>query len=167
MPNLEHLRRRFKPAVIRVLFVGESPPAGGTFFYQGNSNLARYTEEAFAAAYERRFKNSAAFLRFFKGLGCYLDDLCLVPVNNLERAERVEHRKAGIEPLAGRLATYRPQAVVAVMRAIEPHVQDAVRRAGLDLTPVHGLPFPALGHQPRYVRSLADLLQTMRQTGLL
>jgi hypothetical protein len=34
------------------MFVGESPPSGGTFFYAANSNLYT-TEEAFGAAIEQ------------------------------------------------------------------------------------------------------------------
>jgi hypothetical protein len=39
----EVLRGRYRPDVIRVLLVGESPPAGGTFFYAANYNLYRAT----------------------------------------------------------------------------------------------------------------------------
>ena len=46
----EELRRRYRPETVRALFVGESPPAGGTFFYAANSNLYRFTEQAFRAA---------------------------------------------------------------------------------------------------------------------
>nr|MBC8193829.1 hypothetical protein [FCB group bacterium] len=35
----EDLRQAFKPPKVEVLFIGESPPAGGTFFYNGNSKL--------------------------------------------------------------------------------------------------------------------------------
>jgi hypothetical protein len=37
--SLESLRQSYRPQQVRVLFVGESPPAGGTFFYRANSNL--------------------------------------------------------------------------------------------------------------------------------
>lgn len=30
--DVERLRRSFMPLRVRVLFIGESPPAGGTFF---------------------------------------------------------------------------------------------------------------------------------------
>lgn len=43
----ELLRRRYLPKETRVLFVGESSPSGGTFFYAANSNLYFATEEAF------------------------------------------------------------------------------------------------------------------------
>ena len=73
----EELRQRFRPAQVRLLLIGESPPVGGSFFYMGNSNLYRHTAEAFSLAYSRSFSSPQEFLDFFRGLGCYLDDLCL------------------------------------------------------------------------------------------
>jgi hypothetical protein len=116
--SLEDLRQSYRPDRIRVLFIGESPPAGGTFFYKVDSNLARYTQQAFSQAFERQFDSGEAFLRFFKALGCYLDDLCLTPLNRLDRRERKRHRTAGVDLLAERIRTASPQVVVSVMRAL-------------------------------------------------
>ena len=35
----EHLRRRYRPAHVDLLFIGEAPPASGRFFYQADSGL--------------------------------------------------------------------------------------------------------------------------------
>lgn len=40
--NVEELRRKYRPDKVLALFVGESAPAGGTFFYAGNSQMYRY-----------------------------------------------------------------------------------------------------------------------------
>jgi hypothetical protein len=37
----EALRESFRPKPIRILFVGEAPPASGRFFYSANSGLYR------------------------------------------------------------------------------------------------------------------------------
>lgn len=92
----ELLRRRYLPKEVRVLFVGESPPSGGTFFYAANSNLYFATQEAFVAASSAL--EGKDFLEEFRRMGCHLDDLCLEPVNHLDardparRAARVEVR---------------------------------------------------------------------------
>ncbi|MCD4665605.1 MAG: hypothetical protein K8R68_10070 [Bacteroidales bacterium] len=39
MNKTEIKRKKFKPVTIRILFIAESPPVGGTFFYNENSNL--------------------------------------------------------------------------------------------------------------------------------
>jgi hypothetical protein len=43
----ETLRMRYRPEKIATLMVGESRPAGGTFFYRANSNLFYATRQAF------------------------------------------------------------------------------------------------------------------------
>ena len=83
-PKIEVIRRKYKPAKIKILFIGESPPAGGTFFYDGNSNLAKYTKSAFENCFGTSISQMPEFLRFFKEQGCFLDDLCLYPINNIK-----------------------------------------------------------------------------------
>ena len=70
--SFEELRHSYKPDQIQVLFVGESPPAGATFFYAGNSNLARYTQDAFAEVFGMTFDSAESFLDYFRCAGCYL-----------------------------------------------------------------------------------------------
>ena len=84
----ERLRSAHKPEAIRLLFIGESRPAGGTFFYDGNSILQRWTAVAMSRAHAVDFEDSAAFPREFRAAGYYLDDLCLEPVNHLIPSER-------------------------------------------------------------------------------
>ena len=115
--QLEALRERHRPDAVQVLFVGESPPAGGTFFYAANSDLFRYTKKAFAQVYGHSLDSSQAFLLFFQQRGCFLDDLCSVPVNNLTSSERQRCRTDGIPSLANRIRLSRPRAIVTVMLA--------------------------------------------------
>ena len=164
---LEELRCSYKPDKIRALFVGESPPAGGTFFYKGNSNLVRYTEEAFSAVFDMSFKYSEDFLRAFQGLGCYLDDLCLIPVNRLAKAELKRHRRESVESLAVRIHAANPEAIVTVMRGITPQVERAVGRANLGRVPVCSVPFPTWGRHQQYIAQLKDILRRLQQVGTL
>jgi hypothetical protein len=129
------------------------------FFYCGNSNLYRYTEEAFATAFDRQFGPGEEFLKFFAGLGCYLDDLCVVPVNHLDRKQRELQRTTDITSLSSRLRRTSPQVIAVVMKAIEPHVLQAVGQAGFGRIPVFALPFPAQGNQRKYVEGLIKILR--------
>jgi hypothetical protein len=45
MEPVEVRRERYRPERITTLFVGESAPASGAFFYYGNSAMARYMQE--------------------------------------------------------------------------------------------------------------------------
>jgi hypothetical protein len=47
MNELEKVRRSFRPRHITTLFVGESPPHSGVFFYKGDSQLYYRVKEAF------------------------------------------------------------------------------------------------------------------------
>jgi hypothetical protein len=82
----EELRLSYKPDKVRLLFVDESRPAGTTFFYRANSNLYRYTRQAFSNVFQFGDDPQFSFLAFFKRLGCYLDDLCLRPANKMRNA---------------------------------------------------------------------------------
>ena len=62
----EAAREFYRPerigCVTQALLIGESRPANGTFFYRANSNLFRYTQEAFATAYGAAVRTSPEFL---------------------------------------------------------------------------------------------------------
>jgi hypothetical protein len=70
------------------LFIGESAPNSGAFFYFGNTALTRYMAEAMTAA--GLYDNSGNFLDRFKSFGWFLDDLVLTPVNQLPKSERTK-----------------------------------------------------------------------------
>jgi len=133
--DLEEVRQSFRPRRIATLFVAESPPYKGTFFYSENSRLYFRVKKVFG--------NSSKFLSEFKSRGFYLDDLVLYPINQFkEKRERQEHRWNGVPLLAERIKSYRPAAVVVLMYAIEPMVDEAMKQAGLGSVPRHVTPFP-------------------------
>src|SRR6516164_459292 len=76
MTSFEEIRASYRPERITTLFVGESAPHGGTFFYNQDSGLFREIRKA--------FQGGAHFLETFRQSGFYLDDLVLEPVNHLE-----------------------------------------------------------------------------------
>ena len=163
----ETLRRKHRPSDIRVLFVGESPPAGGTFFYAANSNLFRAMASVFAEVFGRQVPTGAGFLEFFERAGCYLDDLCLEHVNRMSAPDRRRARKAGEKSLAARLVAYKPSVVVAVPMSVRPHVERAVAQACPARVPVNSVPFPAMGHQQRFATELGALLRALSAENVL
>ena len=50
MQPVEFTRARYRPDRITTLFVGESAPASGAFFYHGDSAMLRYMQRATEAA---------------------------------------------------------------------------------------------------------------------
>jgi hypothetical protein len=150
----------YLPKQVRLLLVGESPPASGKFFYCGGP-MARYTAGAFEDAYGVRFPNSPdckEFLAFFKEHGCYLEDLSVAPVNTMSRAERIARLKESVPRLSPRIRELNPEVVVAVLRRIEPFVREAIELAGGNPA-FRVLPFPGQGHQKNYVTGLSEIVK--------
>ena len=167
MRELEELRRRYLPHPIKVLFVGESPPARGTFFYKGDSGLARYTKLSFERAYDISDLAMADFLNGFQAAGCYLDDLCLEPVNRMTAWDRRVAWKSGVDSLARRLESYSPRIIVPILRSIESSVRQAAEKAGLPDRVRGALSYPGMGNHPRYVAQLSRLLIELREASNL
>src|SRR5512146_2567726 len=107
---IEAVRKSFRPENVNVLFVGESAPASESFFYLGDS-LTRYTKEAFSIIYHVTFNSDQGFLARFKENNFFLDDLCLVPVNNMDQFNRYEARRSSVDELANRIREYHPRVI--------------------------------------------------------
>ena len=84
MTAVEQVRQRYRPERITTLFVGESAPFGGGFFYYGNNAMLRHMQRAVTPV----LRDSDDFLESLKAQGWYLDDLVLTPVDYLTSAER-------------------------------------------------------------------------------
>jgi hypothetical protein len=166
IPSSRTLRKKYRPAIsdIRVLFVGESPPAGGTFFYAGNSKLFLATEDAFAGAMPSLRGDS--FLDAFMRLGCFLDDLCLEPVDKLSNSEKRIKRREGERALSRRMKGLTPTAIVVVVIGIEPNVRRAALGADLGDVPIYALPFPGRWHRTRYVAELTALVRRFKRASV-
>ena len=135
----ERLRRRYRPRRVRVLLVGEAPPASGRFFYRADSGLYRAIRRPFVALFPSRPGRS--FLESFRDHGCFLVDLCGRPVDRLPPALRRKARREGEAGLARALRALRPSAVVVVVKSVGASVRRSARRADWSGTLVE-LPYP-------------------------
>jgi hypothetical protein len=146
----------YRPDNLRVLFIGESRPAQGTFFYHENSHLYRYIKQAFEQASGAPFSCET-----FKQFGCWLYDVSGNPVNNIPRAERRKQIKGGLPSLEKVLKELEPEFVYVVkMGDSRAFVSPSIRQAGfIDGLTFFRLPFPANGHQHRFVRELVPVLK--------
>ena len=154
----ERLRRQYRPARVRLLFVGEAPPASGRFFYQADSGLYRAVRDAFARVFPK--VRESDFLAFFRERGCYLVDLCGRPVDRLRPKERRTACLNGEARLARTLKQLSPEIVITVVRSIEANVKRSEEGANWHGRRVE-LPYPGRWHQhrTRFLRELAALLR--------
>jgi hypothetical protein len=142
----ERLRRRYRPAQVRLLFVGEAPPASGRFFYQADSGLYRAIRGAFVAALPDLREDD--FLESFRTLNCYLVDLCGRPVDRLDTARRKHARTEGEIPLSRIVRRLQPRIIITVVRSIVANViraQQLSNWMGVHLV----LPYPGRWKQHR------------------
>ncbi len=169
----ERLRSRFRPASVRVLFVGESPPAAGSFFYAADSELYRATRDAFEAGVPR-FRNVDSFLNAFAANGCYLVDLSLDPINQFTDrndgswSKRLRARRRGETRLAATIAELRPAVVIVVLKGIAANVRRAAARAGIPVER-YALTYPSRWHRHRiaYREELTRLLRRLVRRNVL
>jgi hypothetical protein len=123
----ERLRRRYRPPRVRMLFVGESPPASGRFFYQADSGLYRAIRQTFLSAFPTL--KHADFLESFRQMDCYLVDLCGNPVDHLPSKPRRLACERSETRLAAKIRQLNPEVIVTVVRSIAANVQRAQARA--------------------------------------
>jgi hypothetical protein len=122
-----------------MLFIGESPPASGRFFYSGNSGLYHAIRDVFQAA--DRSVSDDMFLVRFREYGCYLIDLCPEPVDQLESRARRTACIGGEESLSRIIRRLQPEMIISLVRSIRDNVERAVQNSdwhGLVLD----LPYP-------------------------
>jgi hypothetical protein len=149
MKTFEELRVSYRPDRITTLFVGESAPRGGTFFYNQDSGLFREVRKALGGGNR--------FLDDFKRNGFYLDDLVLEPVNHLKRINRRSLCKQSIASFAKRLLDYKPAAIVILLCSIRPMVVQSMHEAGIRYEPFW-TPYPGFGNQPRFHKAMAEIV---------
>jgi HEPN domain-containing protein len=153
MNAVEATRARFRPDRIATLFVGESAPVSGDFFYYGNSAMLTHMR----SAVELALGTDGNFLERFKAYGWYLDDLVLTPVNHLTKAQRRAQCLDAQKSLADRITAYQPEAIVSLLMVIEPFVDAAAIKAGSN-APRYAVPFPGMGQQARFQVAMARII---------
>ena len=154
----EELRQRYRPEDIDVLLVGESRPAGGTFFYLANSNLYYATHEAFQLALGP-MPAADGFLDLLRERRVWLYDLSDTPVDRMRGRPRRAAVQARVSELVDLLRVDRPRLVVAIKKDLEATVRQALQDADLGADRFRVLPFPLYQWRSAYVQGLADLIR--------
>ena len=158
----ERLRRRYLPSRVRILFVGEAPPASERFFYQADSGLYRAFRDTFQIVFPAL--SDADFLESFREMGCYLVDLCGKPVDRLSNSERRRACVDGEGRLCRILKQLYPQIVVVVVRSIVPSARRSIEKAGWEGQLLE-LPYPGRWqhHRITFTKQLLPVLGKLKR----
>jgi hypothetical protein len=156
----ETLRARYRPQSVRMLFIGESPPTSGRFFYNRDSALYRALCDAFHLVDETIVDEN--FLAVFQAEGCYLIDACRQPVDRMEPAARRAACVAGEALLSRSIQTLQPETIVTLVRSIRANVERAALRASWTGTLI-AVPYPGrwVQHRKIFFELLVPLLKTL------
>jgi hypothetical protein len=143
-----------------MLFVGESPPASGRFFYSRNSGLYRALRDAFRHVDESI--DDENFLAVFQATGCYLIDACGQPVDRMEPAARRTACLAGEALLSRRIRSLQPESIVTLVSSIHENVERAALRASWTGTMLT-VPYPGrwIQHRKVFMERLVPHLKTL------
>lgn len=153
----ESIRKKYFPARMKLLLIGESPPHNGKFFYV-NSAMTTFTSRPFECVFDLKFSGNQEFLQYFQEAGCFLDDLCHKPVDHLPPIEREVELEKNVPNLAKRLEEWQPEVICIVLRKIEKYVRDAIQKSGINPS-VYVLPFPGNGHQGEFMDKLTEIVR--------
>ena len=157
----EALRLSFLPEQVRMLFIGESPPASGRFFYSGNSGLYRAVRDVFQTVDPSI--SDQTFLARFREYGCYLIDACPHPEDQLEPKARRAACIEGETSLSKTIRRLQPEMIVSLVRLIRENVERAIEMAHWH-GPVLHLPYPGrwIRHREIFSAELLPCLTALR-----
>jgi hypothetical protein len=156
MNNFESIRISYKPKKIKILFVGENYPTNGTFFYNEDSVLFRFTKEAF----EEYFKNQEFTSEFFKEKGCYLFDISNAKFGMTSK-EKVNAIAEGIPSLAKFIEENCPAYIIST----NSYIFNAIVMANAEANDIvadeniFDLPTPIFGNHHFYRDKLVEVLK--------
>jgi hypothetical protein len=156
----EAVRARYRPEKVGLLFVGESPPASGRFFYNRDSGLYRAMLGAFHAVDHAISDDN--FLDVFQKTGCYLTDACRRPVDRLDLVARRDACSAGEKTLASRIRKLQPGIIISLVRSIKGNVENAASLASWDGTLLN-TPYPGrwIRHRQEFLKILTPELRRL------
>ena len=172
MTDFSRARRKYRPRKVRFLFIAESPPGSGGFFYFGTTigkdHLFRETMKALEFWPQdepmRRGVDKRSMLGRFQSMGLYLLDTCVFPVDKLRPSERRSAVLSQTPWLINDVIKANPPHIFIVKSSIFKPVSIALREAGL-LTRVLNtgpVPFPSHGNQRVYRSMLRRALRKAR-----
>ena len=102
--------------------------------------------------------NEKEFLNFFKTQNCYLDDICLTPIDNMANNQREQMLQNSVVDFSNRLREYKPKVIIVALRKIIPYATEAISLSGIEAT-YYQIPFAGNGHQNKYITELTAILK--------
>ena len=164
----EGLRDGYRPEVVRVLLIGESPPDPGDgerrFFYAptlSRDNLYRGVAEAVYGDRGIDLRDKTRVLELLREDGFWLIDAVPEPVNRLSAYARRAAIKQAAPALVDRVREIAPERGVVICHAkVYEATAPALRAAGVQILHDAPLPFPLGNWRAQFVQGVRRALET-------
>ena len=155
------LRKKYTPEICRLIFIFESPPASGNYFYDDSGSadepLFKFMMKCFCPFNPVQKKNG---LKEFKRLGILLADANYTPVNKLKSRQRKEvlvknypKLEAGLKKIIGRSHAK----VLIVGSGLRKILEPLLERKFYVINDGEDLPFPLYGREKKFAEKIRYL----------
>ena len=156
-----NLRNKYLPEQLRLVFILESPPVSGKYFYDETGSTTEPLFSAMMKALHYNPLNKKDGLEFFKNQGFFLVDSTYRTVNKMKDKEREATILSDFENLVDDLEDINANNVhlILVKANICRLFEDKLKQKGFDvLNEGIMVPFPSSGQQKRFHAEIKKLL---------
>ena len=168
-PTIKQLRENYKPRSVKVLIVAESPPDSKMeevrFFYNPKQErwdyLFRSIMKVVFPDFVFRSGEKECWLQRFKSAGYYLIDATDQPINHLPPAQRSRIIDSSFSDklLEIKSLVKKKTPMILVKKNVFTLLNARLRNAGYNVIHDTFLPFPAYGHQKKFIRKCVQYLR--------
>jgi hypothetical protein len=174
-PSVESFRAArdtYRPNKVELLWIAESPPTSGSYFYfpktTGKDHLFRETMRAVGIwplkEVMKKGLDKRPLLQSFRSKGFFLIDTCAHPVDKLKDKERKHAILEGTSGVVELVSELNPNGIIIVKSNIYDPVKHALESSGFagKILNQKPLPFPSHGRQQSYRQKINDILRKLR-----
>ncbi len=156
-------RNKYIPKNIRAIFVLESPPKSGKYFYNNDGRVSEPLFTAMMKVINCDAKDKETGLQSFKKKGFIIVDATFTPVNNLKGKPRDEKILQNYQNLVGdlrNLVSGRNVPLILVKANVCRLLEQELKKDGFNVLNNGVLiPFPSCGQQGNFKEKLAFVLE--------
>ena len=161
------MRNRYHPSNLRHIFILESPPDSGKYFYDECGKVSEFLFKAMMRFIEFTPSNKKEGLEYFQKCGYLLVDATYTPVNQLKnKKERNQRILEDFDLLLEDLSNINPEKkipLILVKANICEILEDCLEQKGFAvLNNKTKIPFPSTGNQNKFHEKLVQICNSSK-----